>query len=115
MFASVSGRTGKIFALGNDSDYLIYGSLDFNNEEVGIDEITKGHGEVLYVPLESLEFSKKRRINVRVLRRNEIAEALEIPTAISMVELSILFGNDYTGGCYLSDGRKETRKRFKNL
>ena len=115
MFASISGRTEKTFALGNDSDFLIYGSLDFNNEEVGIDEMTKERGEVLYVPLESLEFSKKRRINVRVLRRNEIAEALEIPTAISMVELSILFGNDYTGGCYLSDGRKETRKRFKNL
>ena len=110
--ASVSDRTGKTFALGNDSDYLIYGSLDFNNEEVGIDEMTKGRGEVLYVPLESLEFSPKGSIKGRVLKRNEIAEAFEMPTATLMVELSILLGNDYTG-CYLRDGRKETRKRFR--
>ena len=76
---------------------MVYGSLDFNNEEVGKDEMTKGRGEVLYVPLESLGFSKKGSIKVKVLRRNEIADALEIPTAISMVELSILLGNDYTG------------------
>ena len=59
--------------------------------------MTKRRSEVLYVPLESLELSKKGSIKVRVLRRNEIAEALTIPTAISMVELSILLGNDYTG------------------
>ena len=112
MFASISGRTEKTFALGNDSDFLIYGSLDFNNEEVGIDEMTKERGEVLYVPLESLEFSQKGSIKGRVLKRNEIAEAFEMPTATLMVELSILLGNDYTG-CYLRDGRKETRKRFR--
>ena len=92
------------YALGNDTDYLIYGKDenddgDENNEEKG------GSGDVRYIPFNQIidpssanNNNDDDELNVGViLTRSNVASAMGLPTPNAMIDLSILLGNDYTG------------------
>lgn len=87
--ASASDVTGHTYAIGNDTDYLVYGfPLNEDQEE---------QCEVQYIPFHQLDFSSQDVLGASILTRSSLCSSIGLPNAAAMTELSILLGNDYTG------------------
>lgn len=86
--ASAFDTSGNTYALGDDSDYLIYGSGRRDQE----------CGEAKYFRFCQIDPScSSMKVRGKVLTRSNTASIIGMPFPGAMIELSILFGNDYTG------------------
>jgi len=100
----IVAKASTTFALGNDTDYLIYGFNDNEEQEVG--------GETRYIQFNQIDPSDESLcVKGSVLKRSNIAASLSLPSSSSMIELSILLGNDYTGPFVKCENGK-VRKRY---
>jgi len=100
--------TGETYALGSDSDYLIYGeccALAGTGDDCCLEEVK-------YVPLEHLNFSPAGGLQGMVLRRSDVAEALGLSQPTHLVDLACLLGNDYTGHFLWSEDDDFRRRRM---
>ena len=104
--ASADDVRGMTFAVGWDTDYLVFG---YNGNEDG------SHGHVKYVPLPSLSLfgddedyyhnCGRGVLEATVITRADVANILNLPNEDAVIELSILLGNDYTGDFVFSGSR----------
>ena len=93
--ASAIDTSNKTFAVGTDSDYLIYGfPMDH-------DFWTIGDMHVQYAPLNLLKFGKEN-LEAIVLTRQDVSNAFNISEDL-LVEASIIMGNDYTSDYSLKE------------
>lgn len=102
--AKASADDQLTFAVGWDTDFLIYGYSNNYHQR-----------SVKYIPLLSLSvFDREyehcsegggRELDATVLTRGDVARALQLPTEQNMIELAILMGNDYTSE-YVFSGTK---------
>jgi len=99
--ASAKDAFGLTYALGNDTDYLIYGAKSDDS----------GYGDSKYIPFRQLNPSADSLYVGTVLTRPDVASGLGMPSPESMIELSVLLGNDYTRPFVRCDDSKK-RKEF---
>jgi hypothetical protein len=122
---SASDVSGNTYALGEDSNYLVYGwpssssllssTQCRNGEGVGAEEVDVVMGEARYVQFRHIDpLSSPDRpllslhVGGRVALRTDTANAIGLPRPDATIELSILLGNDYTGLFLI---RKEDARR----
>jgi hypothetical protein len=104
--ASASDVTGMTYALGEDSDYLIYGCDSSGTAAMD-------GGEVRYVRFGQIDpSSSSLRVVGRVLTRSDVAYAIGLPRPDAMIELSILMGNDYTGPFLVREDNVRRRRKY---
>ena len=72
---AVSGQRNA-YIVGEDSDFCFFPSVN-------------------YIPLSTLDAGSMDVVTAVVLRRDELAQELDLPDESSMIELAILMGNDY--------------------
>jgi len=82
-FHAADDVSGNTFAVGGDSDYFIFGgdSTQF--------------GQIQYIPFDSLKW-KDGILEGRVWTRSSVMDILGLPDEASLIEYSLLLGNDFT-------------------
>jgi len=81
--ASASDPTGHTFAVGKDSDFFIFGDTRDTKRPVR------------YIPLDCIN-GQGPVLSAVVLQRSVICQQLNLPDEESIIELSLLLGNDFT-------------------
>lgn len=82
-FQAAGDVSGNTLAVGQDSDYFIFGG--------DVHQLTP----VPYIPLDSIQWKDGHLVG-RVWTRSMVQEILDLPDEASVVEYSILLGNDFT-------------------
>jgi hypothetical protein len=90
-----------VFALGQDSDYLIFGfGSQATQEEYFDNNDAPQDQQVHYVPFHCLHLGKNENeehiLSATVLTRRRVASMLGLADETAMIELALLLGNDYT-------------------
>ncbi len=90
--ASAMDTSNRTFAVGNDSDFYLFGFAQ--NSPMWI----MGNVRVQYVPLDYLlnHMLSEGSLKGFVITRQDIANALQLPSEEYLIEAGILVGNDYT-------------------
>ena len=92
-FHAADDVSGDTYCVGNDSDYFIFGGKTTTHTE---------YGEISYIPLESIQWNHHPSqeggdfLEATIWTRSLVVQLLGLPDEASLIELSILLGNDYT-------------------
>ena len=103
--ASADDISGMTYALACDSDYLIYG---YNPNDNVL-------GETKYIQFSQMDPSADVVYVGNVLTRSDVAAAVGLPSSSTMMDLSILMGNDYTGPLVRHADLKKRKEYWESI